>query len=131
MKAHGMKRTLCLFLSMLLLLSTAVITASAAPAADVTVKVNGVAYVPGEKICAVSVVELTLPEPVANLSAVTFSEILKDGTSAYARNFDGVLSADKKTVTVTFERGDISSNSTYKFEFETKPSLPTRDLTMS
>lgn len=114
-----MKRTLSLLLSALLLLSSAVICVSAAPA-DVVVTVDGVPYVTGQKICAVSTVELTLPVPVANLSAVTFSEQTKLGDNLwFGRNFDGALSADKKTVTATFERGDISSNSKYKFEFDT------------
>ncbi len=123
MKAKGMKRIISLLLSTLLLISAVAFTVSAA---EITVKVDGEAYVPGAKICAVSVVELTLPEAVGNLGAVTFWELSKIPTTSggtdypwYKRNFDGVLSADKQTLTVTFTRGDISSNSTYKFEVET------------
>ena len=114
-----MKRILYLILSTLLLLSTAVFSVAAD---GVTVTVDGVPYVAGSKICAVSTVALTLPAPVADLNAVRFLEVMKsDGTTTYQRNFDGVLSADGKTVTVTFRRGDISSNSKYVFEFDTTP----------
>lgn len=128
-----MKRILCLLLSTLLLLSSAVICVAAD---DVTVTVDGAPYVTGEKICAVSTVALTLPAPVADLNAVTFSEMsiatatrdVDDGAGGtttetynpwYVRKFRGALSADGKTITATFQRGDISTNSTYKFEFDT------------
>ena len=111
------KKLLSAFLA--LVFSLSLFVALPVSADGVTATVGGVPVADGGQISAVSTVVLTLPEAVADLTAVTFSEVLKDGTSTYARNFDGVLSNDNKTLTVTFERGDISSNSTYKFDFDT------------
>jgi len=131
-----MKRTLCLLLSALLLLSSAVITASAAPA-DVTATVNGVALAKGGQVSAVSSVVFELPDAVADLTAVKFyeqSKTLSGGVYPWferAQNYAPVLSNGNKTVTVTFERGDISSNSTYKFEFDTNAATDGAEYTFN
>ncbi len=124
------KKLLSVMLALVFALSLCV--ALPVSADGVTATVGGASVADGGQISAVSTVVLTLPEAVADLTAVTFSEQAKkttttaaDGSTVeayypwYARNFEGTLSNDNTTLTVVFERGDISSNSTYKFEFDT------------
>ena len=115
-----MKRTLCLILSALLLLSTAVITASAAPA-TVTATVNGAPLASGGTISAISVVEFTLPNAITTsqlATAVTFEEETKGKSAAgwATRLYKGVV--DGNTLTVTFAEGALAMNAQYRFTFK-------------
>lgn len=110
---------------MALVFALGMFTALPVSADGVTATVGGVAVADGGQISAASTVVFNLPAAVADLNAVKFYEQSKTiSGDAYpwferAQNYAPVLSDDNKTVTVTFERGDISSNSTYKFEFDT------------
>ena len=108
---------------MALVFALSLFTALPVSADGVTATVGGVAVADGGQISAASTVVFTLPEAVADLTAVTLSEQLKtqvsDAYPWYVRNFEGELSNEGKTLTVVFERGDLTSNGTYKFEFDT------------
>lgn len=122
-----MKRTLCLILSTLLLLSTAVITVSAAPAVVATV--NGAVAVSGETVPAVSTFVFTLPNEITQsqlATAVTFEEIRKGyaGSGWAARVLDATV--EGKTVTVDFGLGDLAMKSQYRFTFKS-PAVSTEE----
>jgi len=123
MKTSG-KKLFSVLLALVFMLS--LMTALPVSADGITVTVDGQPYVAGSKICAVSTVVLNLPEPVAAATNITFWEQSKTPATAggtdypwFQRNCTGSLNGDGDTFTVTFARGDISSNSTYKFEVET------------
>ena len=107
---------------MALVFALGMFTALPVSADGVTATVGGVAVADGGQICATSTVVFTVPADVTDLDMVTFYEKSKTPTSGttdypwFKRNFDGSL--EGQTLTVIFERGDISPNSTYKFEFD-------------
>ncbi len=123
MKTSG-KKLFSMLLALVFVLG--LMTALPVSADGITVTVDGQPYVAGSKICAVSTVVLELPEPVAAATNITFWEQSKTPATAggtdypwFQRNCTGALNGDGDKFTVTFARGDISSNSTYKFEIET------------
>ncbi|MBE7041353.1 MAG: hypothetical protein E7400_05245 [Ruminococcaceae bacterium] len=116
------KKLLSAVLALMLMMSF--MTALPVSADGVTATVGGVAVADGGQISAASTVVLTVPSDVTSKDMVTFYEKSKTPTTSggtdypwFKRNFDGTL--EGQTLTVTFERGDISSNSAYKFEFDT------------
>lgn len=115
-----MKRTLCLFLSTLLVLSMSAFMASA-EVTIVTATVDGMPLTSGGSIPAISVVEFTLPNAITAsqlTTAVTFEEIQKGRAAAgwATRLYKGVVAGN--ILTVTFAEGDLAMNSEYRFTFK-------------
>lgn len=119
MSAKIMKRTLCMMLTVFLMLSA---SAFALPeSGTLSATVNGSAISSGDTIPADSTIMFTVPYALANDEAVTTNVVFEESNKAATvtwnlREFSYELDGD--TLTVVFPLGTLAMNGSYRFTFK-------------